>query len=772
MDAANKESVHPGGETVKWDETIESLRGAIGQADDAVDVADEFRDEWVKKVLSCPCKSPSSCEEKEQETILGLLMEAEVSASKWEKAISYALTMRRRAELIVDTLLPIIDEEVERKALAAVKVRSKWLEAKWQPILTDVEMVNQYTTEAVQRWKAVTLPSRGLGERLDARSAYQAVEKVYQIAGWGVGWYTNWEGSRAYREKFSKNLFSFQFILDHFSLPHEIKDVLLQLEARSSLNQLEAQPFLNSILDSMGELVEISQAEATKNMQRAILTADEEIARMIHFIDHSPVDRIARLIRPVVQTGKILADVKNWTYHWEQMVTSVGNAIWQIVQTTDVLLSTVGKDDEQKVWIEVKNAAKKQFQSWYPYMYGIKKLYDHTVEAEANQRYLPNGNFASWYHTFSVTTEAEKNALETILCIRYQFNWMFLDYEWSYMRDLRDYEWNNRGWGWRVKWHQNHFAQISQDWTLFAAKLLEPGTPSSSLFVDTQNQDNQLYPSLHFMENSPSQNIEQEVIRWVRMRMPRTNQLILQAIGLMWKWPKNKEVSLLKANESLEILKEVKNWVSDLSRAMSTARYAIHEMVDFLKIQSIISQNLHYERRTRSILDFWDVYIPCITTLSQTIANTEASWQQLVISKEVSTTNLSLNATSVNKTKIRVAPSAKIHVNICVSLDPDQVHHTWSEEWPQKDTNFITQEEKEAVDRTRKVVDAARRLRWGLQWDCHNRRNLNYPTGQYIDRNRPAINCNGQIEGTTHISWTPDCISYDWMRLRHDLLNL
>jgi hypothetical protein len=29
MDVANKESVHPGGETVKWDETIESLRGRL-----------------------------------------------------------------------------------------------------------------------------------------------------------------------------------------------------------------------------------------------------------------------------------------------------------------------------------------------------------------------------------------------------------------------------------------------------------------------------------------------------------------------------------------------------------------------------------------------------------------------------------------------------------------------------------------------------------------------------------------------------------------------
>jgi hypothetical protein len=761
MNTANKEPVHLDGETVKWDETIESLRGAIGQADDAVADANLCRDEWVKKGISLSGKSPSSCEEKEQETILKLLMEAKVSASKWVKAISYALTMRRRAELIVDTLLPIIGEEVERKALTAVKARSKWLEAKWQPTLADVEMVSQYTTEAVQRWKAATLSSRGLGKRLDARSAYQTVEKVYQIAGWHVGWYTNWGGSQAYREKFSQDLFSFQFTLDRFSLPHEIRDMLLQLEARSS--PLFKAYSLNAIPCSVGELVEISQAETTKNVQKAIFTADKEIARMIHSIDRSPVNSIAPLLTQKDNILTNLANVKNWACHWEQVITSVGNAIWQIVQATDVLLPTVGQEEEQKAWIEIKNEAKKQFQSWYPYMYGIKKLYDHTVEAEANQRYLPKGNFASWYpYTFSVTTEEEKNAIEAILCIRHQFNWMF----WDYKRDNK---------GWKVKWNQNHFAQISQDWTLFEAKLLEPGMPSSRLFVDTQNQDNWLSPSLHFMENPPSLNIEQEIVRWIKMTIPRANQWTIRAIRFMKKWPQNKEVSLLKANESLEILMEMENLASDWRQVISTAREAIQEMIIPLQMRSITSENDTYEEQAEEIRYFWDSCIISLSKLLTEIKSAEAKWQILANSKKTPTVEFSLNSASACETKVSVSPSAKIHVNTCVSLNPGQVHHTWS--WQQKDSDLITDEEQQAINCTRNVVDSARRL-W--LFDKYNKwggsipdRFRGYLTGQRIDDyRRLTLNSNGQIERTTRTSWTKNCISYDWMRLRYDLLNL
>jgi hypothetical protein len=707
MDVANKEPVHPDGETVKCDEAMESLRRAISQANDAVDDADHFRDEWVKKVLSCPCKSPSSCEEKEQETILKLLIEVKVFVSKWVEAISYALTMRRKAELIVDTLLPTIGEEVTCKALTAVRNESKRLESSWERVLADVMLVSQYTTEAVKGWNEVTLSSRGLKKTRDARSAYQAIEKVYQIAG-------------GYDRR--ENFFLFDFILPHFSLsPVTVtRDVLLQLEARS---------FLSSILDSVGKLAEISQAEAMKNVQKAILTADEEIARMIHSIDRSQVDSIA----PWIQKDKILEnliDVKNWVLHWNQAVTSAGNAIWQIIQDIDILSYVAEKDDKQKEWIEVKNGAKELFRSWYPYMYGIKKLYDHTVKAD--QRYLPKENFTSWYqYMFSDITEEEKKAIEAIQCIRYQFNWLFWD-RFSFEKDKHNI------------WTQDHFTQISQNWTLFAARLLEPGTLSSQLFVDIQNQDNWPSPSLHFLENAPSLNIEQEAVRWMKARIPKANRLILQAIRLMWKWPKNKEVSLLKANESLEILKEVKNWVSDLSQVISASRYTIQEMVDALQIQSIISKNNVYKKRAKSIfLRFWDSCMSCIIRLSQNIADAEASWQDLVTSKEISTAALSLNATPVNETKVKVASSTKIHVNICVSLNPKQ---TYSSLYQQKEANFITKEEKKAVDEIGKVVDAARELH-DMMIDHH-----------YIQK--------------LGSGYRQTCISYEWMLLRHDLLNL
>jgi hypothetical protein len=638
-------------------------------------------------------------------------MEAGVCASEWEKAISYALEMVYKVDLIVDTLLPIIDGGIAYKELYAVRVDSKPVEFSWKQALADVTLVSQSTMKAVEGWRnAVTLSSGGLKKMLDARSAYQAVEKVYQIAGWYVGRYTNWEGYQRYGNEFSYHLFSFHFTPPRFFSLHVKRNVLLQLEAQSSLN---------SIPDSVGKLTEISQAEATENVRKAILTADAEIARIIHSIDRLRVDNIA----PSIQKDKILEnlmDVKNWADNWNQVVTSTGNAIWQIIQAIGILLSTVGKDDEQKEWIRVKNGARKLFQSWYPHMYAIQKLYHYTTKAEAGWHSLTNEkkqSFAPWYRwIFLDITEEAKEAIKAMQCIRYQFNWMYL---------FRDSTWRDQ-----ERWTQDHFTRISRNWTLFAAKFLKPGT---------QNQDNLPSPSLHFMENSPSLNIEQEAVRWMKASIPKTNQLILQAILfiLRWKWPKDKEVSLLKVNESLEILKEVENWVSALSQAMSTSRYAIQEMVDALEIQAIVSKNTTYRERARSILQFWDGCISCITSLSQHIANAKESWQDLAASKEISTTTLSLNATSVNETKVKVAPSAEIHVNICVSLNPEQYYSSLY-----RHVGSITEEQKKAVDETRQVVRAAQTL-------------------------RDAIN-----DGYYRTNFTRSCITYNWLLLRHDLLNL
>jgi hypothetical protein len=716
MDTANKQPVHPDDETTKLPEpvnqaeTLESLRKVICLADDAITDVNRLREECITRLFSCTRESSSPCNEEEQKDILKLFMEADVFASKWVKAISYALMMNRRAKLMVDTLLLDRGKEGWNKVLAVVKTRIDWLGAEWQKTLSDVEKVSQYTADTVKKWKAAILPGRGLRKMLDSRSAYQAIEKMNQIRGC--------------------------FHPYHFRLPFDIRDELLRLEARSS--PLLKDDFLNKEV-------------AMKDVQQAVLIANKAIAQMIHSMTDT---YLIKEIAPLIKQDKILenlAKVKNWASAWDQMVTHAGNAIWQIVQTADMLLSTMDKNDEYKIWIEVRDEAEKMFQFLYLYIYGIRKLYHHSAKAEASWRSLPDRKkqFShSWYqYEASSTTEEEKKAIEATLCIGYQFRGMFYGdvyhlYNWR--RDAYD------------QFIFIRFAQISHDWILFQAKLLELEMPSLPRFAP-QNPDHLLSPSLH-SAHLPSPNIEQEVAGQMERVVLQAEQQIIRAVSFTKKWPKHEKVSLLNAEKSLEILKKAKKLVSDWSLAMSTAKDAVQEIVELLA-----SKNQTHQTKAESILSLWSKSVEGIHTLFDNILQAETNWQALVTAEETSTTDFSLNSASVCETGVSTEPSATIHVNVYVSLDPEQTYSSlWKDIKPHSITgkpDFTTKKEWEAILATRRLVDSAQKI-WG------------YLTGENNDKDQCIINSDGLIKKIERKIWSPRCISYNWMLLKTHLLNL
>jgi hypothetical protein len=720
MNGANKQPVHSDDEDdeiVKLHDTMEPLGEIIGLVDNAVADANRLRDEWVNKNVSYLCQSLSTCKEEEQNTVLNLLMEARSLVSKWVKAIAYALMMQRKVEVIVDKLRLTVNEEVEVKynTLIAVKARINCLGPKWQQTLSDVEKVSQYTIGAVERWKVSAIASKESRKKLDSGSTYQDVEEMCRIAD--------------------------NFYMDRFRLPHEMKDTLLQLETR--LSPLFKAYFLNSTPYSM----DISQEEATKNVQKAVLAANETIAQMIHFMDTRPVKGIA----PLIERDKILkslAAVKIWAFNWDQVVTSAGNAIWKIVQEINVLLSTVGKDGEHETWSKLREETKEMVESWYPYMYGIQKLYHYSEKAETGWRSLPDEKrqFSdSWYqYELSAITDEEQETIRATLSIRYQFDLIFGD-------DVQDDPSKRHV----VEYNQNHFAQLSYAWILFQAKLLEPGTPSFRLF-DTENPEPSSCPLFYFA-NLPSQNIEYEAVRWIKIATLKAEQRIVHVIDFMEKWPKHEEVSLRKERESLKIVTKMKNLLSHWSQAMSAAKKAIEEILSPIQVLSIVSKNntSTYKTETESILQSWCQSIDQIADLSAKVAQAEDSWQALVIFRELSATDLFLSPASTSKKGAGIKPSAHRYGDEGISLDPAK---TYSSSWIQENADFTNETERKAIIATWGVVDSLRRIE--------------YLTGKHNDADRPTIDSYGQIKLTTCRRWRTPCISYDWMLLRNDLLNL
>jgi hypothetical protein len=774
MDVANKEPVHLD------EETVESLRKAICLADDAVADANRLRDEWVDKAF-CLWQYLITSKEEEQEAVLELLLEAQLLVSKWMGAISYALMMKRRAEITVDALFPLVGEKVERETLAALKARSKWLELKWQHTWSDVEKVNQSTTDAVKQWKEAAVSSGGLIRKmLDARSASQAVEKIRKIA----GWYR--EEQSGYHVKFSHDLFPFQFQLEGFRLPYEMKEILLQLEARSSP---ACKAYSLNIAEHLTKVNHTNKEEATKDMQQAVLTANEAIVQMIHFLAlpaHS-INGIVPLIKPDKIIGN-LADVKNWTSALQQMVTSVGNALWQIVQTIDVLLSTVGKSKardeaaEERTRlcspnlyemtqflracssvltkndqnIQAEDEAEKMFQSWYPYMYGIQKLYHHIVKAEAGWCSLADTEkqFShSWYqYEFSTITETKQKVIEATLWIRYQFNWMFYD-------DDDDYY---RPWHRPMHYNQDRLAQISYDWTLFQANLLELET-SSPLLFHPQNRDNALCSSLDSMHNS-SQNTEPEIVKSIKRMVPNMDQLIIRATG--FKWPGQKRVSLLQIEKSSEILTEVESLISDWSQTMPAIRDTIQEMIALLQVLSGANPTLRTKVSSAKATADWFFSCCCprvddMKKLLYHIIQTKRHWQALLTPKETLVTGFSLNSAPVSETETGASTklAAKIRANMEVSLHLEETLPLLQE---QTDSDSTTAEEQQAISAIQQLVALAKKT-WGFS--------MSYLTGQYYE-GKFIIKSDGQISTTTHKKWSPCCLSYGWIRLKANLLNL
>jgi hypothetical protein len=718
MNAANKQPVRFDDETVKLHDTMEPLGEIIGLVDHAVADANRLRDEWVNKNVPCLCQSPSTCKEEEQNTVLNLLMEARSLVSKWVKAIAYALMMQRKVELIVDKLRLTVNEEVEVKynTLIAVKARINWLGPKWQQALSDVEKVSQYTIDAVERWEVSTIASKESRKKLDSRSTYQDVEEMCRIAD--------------------------NFYMDRFRLPHEVKDTLLQLEARSS--PLFKAYFLNSLPYSIGELAEISQKEATRDVKKTVLAANETIAQMIYLMDTRPVKGIA----PSIERDKILESlvaVKNWAYDWDQAVTSAGNAIWKIAQDIDVLLSTV----KHEAWIKLRNEAETMVQSWYPYMYGIQKLYHYSEKAETGWRSLLDAKrqFSdSWYqYELSAITNEEQETIRATLSIRYQFDLIFGD-------DIQEDPSQQHV----MEYNQNRFAQLSYAWILFQAKLLEPGTPSFRLF-DTENQEHAPCPLFYFA-NLPSQNIEYEAVRWIKIATLKAEQRIVHAIHFMKKWPEQEKVSLWKERESLKMVTKVKNLLSNWSQAMSAAREAIQEILHPIQVLSIVSKNntSTYKTETESILQSWCQSIDQIADLSAKVAQAEDSWQALVIFRELSATDLFLSFASTSKKGAGIKPSAHLYEEEeDISLDPAK---TYSSSWIRKNADFTNETERKAIIATWGLVDSLRRIE--------------YLTGEHNDTDRSTIDSYGQIKQTTCRRWRTPCISYDWILLRNNLLNL
>jgi hypothetical protein len=667
--------------------------------------------------------------------------------------------MRYKVELIVDGLLPLVDEGIGSKALAVVKVRSKWLEIKWQQTLTDVGMVSQCTMEAVKQWKAATPSITGLRKMLGlgARPAYQAMEKVYQIAGWYVGWCaTSWGGSEGYKNKFSQNLFSFQFVLARFSIPYEIRDMLLQLEARSSSSYKAYS--LNSFNRYLWARIrfpdETSLKEAAmKDVQQAIFGASDAIAQMIYCM--ADTHCIQKVIALLISECEILedltilgnlAEVKKWTLTWARMITSTGNAIWRIVETLDLLRLVMDKNEEDKVWSEIKEGAEKMFQFLYPYTYGIRKLYHHSDKAETNLQLFWNRK--RFPYAGDMITKEDKKAIETARRIGYE-----LKYELNEMFRCDD-EYHDMA----EKYLDQIGAQISHDWILFQTKFLELKTSTSFLFAP--------------LANLSPQDMEQKAAERIKRAVLTAEQQIINAVSFIRKWPKYQKICLLNANHSLEILRELKNLVSDWSQAMSAARNAINEVVELLA--ATVIRSIKDNTKAQWILFCWDTSVKDIYKLYREILQAEENWQFLVTTQQTAVTdffslNSESNAEPVRKTGTSTRPSTTRHVDVCISIDPEQSTNPSFEEL----RPFITAEEEKAIIATQNLVKSAQEI-WGVslcRYYDGRRYYSSYLTGEYNDSAQHVIDSDGQIKQITRRRYHSHCISYDWMQFKAYLLN-
>jgi hypothetical protein len=724
MDIVNKELVHLD------DEIVESLRKVMNLANDAVAAAHHFKAEYVKIIVSCLSQSLDSYDERKQQSILERLLGAEVCASKWVGAISYALMMRHKAELTVDKLLPlvlgdlIVGEGIGSEALDAARTRLNWLKPKWDEALSEVEQIHQDTKNAVKLWKAAIDASKREKKGLDSIPTYQVMKKMHQIA------------NNSY--------------MDSFYLPHKIKNMLLQLEAHSS-------PLYKAYsLHAMDERAEISQEDAMKKVQKTILTASQKIAQMIYFIDMHPVKEIA----PWIAEDKIpnLVAVKNWVHSWDQVVSSAWNDIWQIMLTISMFSSIIDKkENEYKAWIGARDEAKKMFQSLYTYTYAIQKLYDYITKTETGWHSLPDEKkqcFAFWYpYEFTAIPDEEKETIEAALCIRYQFDSIFVE-------DVQD----NPSGRYVVAYNQHHFAQISDAWMRFQTKLLELRRLSSLLF-DTQEQAwNIQQGEMRCIRITVLENI----MRWTKITILNAEKQIVCALRFMKNWPKDKKVSLLKANESLHTIIEMKNRLSDWSQAMSAARDAIQEIIDPLQALAIVNKhNTSLSQiQIQSILQSWCQCTDQITDLSTKIVGVEESWQALVTSQEISTTDFYLETSSVYETDAEVKLFANLNIYIRLypkqkqghSLSWLQKNQEYSPAWLQKNADRITEKKRKAIIATWGLINLMKQV-----W-YHG----SYLTGKFDDPHRPTIDSYGQIKPIPCIQWRSPCISYDWARFRND----
>jgi hypothetical protein len=394
------------------------------------------------------------------------------------------------------------------------------------------------------------------------------------------------------------------------------------------------------------------------------------------------------------------------------------------------------------------------FQSWYPYMYGIQKLYHHIVKAEAGWRSLTDveKQFShSWYqYESSAITETKQKVIEATLWIRHQFNWMFYDACKSWRRPTH--------------YNQDRLAQISYDWTLFQANLLELEA-SSPLLFHPQNRDNTPCSSLN-SRHSSSQNTEPEIVKSIKRMVPNTDQLIIRVTG--FKWPGQKKVSLLQMEKSLQILTEVESLVSDWSQTMSAVRDTIQEMIDLLQVLSAPSVNptLRTKASDVKVNAGWFVSCCCpriddIKKLLHHIIQTKRYWQALLTPEETLITGFSLNSAPVSETETGASTklAAKIRTNVEVSL---HLEETLPLLRTQKDFDFTTAEEQQAISAIQQLVALAKET-WVFS--------IRYLTGQYHE-DKLIIESDGQISTTRHKKWSPYCLSYGWIRLKANLLNL